>query len=71
MHLRSRVRQMVTIPRASCSVSFEAGETIWTESSTSTNLTEIETMAEASGFAVSAQWVDHEWPFVESLWRAL
>ena len=71
MHLRSRVRQMVRIPRASCAVLFEAGETIWTESSHKYDLAEIATMAEASGFAVSAQWVDHEWPFVESLWLAL
>jgi L-histidine Nalpha-methyltransferase len=71
MHLRSRVRQTVTIPRASCAVFFEAGETIWTESSHKYDFNEIETMAEASGFVVSAQWVDREWPFVESLWRAL
>jgi L-histidine N-alpha-methyltransferase len=71
MHVRSRVQQTVTIPGADCSVSFDSGETIWTESSHKYDLSEIDAMAEASGFAVSAQWVDREWPFVESLWRAL
>jgi hypothetical protein len=33
MHLRSRTDQRVTIPRATLTVSFREGETIWTESS--------------------------------------
>jgi len=71
MHLRSLVSQTVEIPGAGCSVTFELGESIWTESSHKYELAEMETMAAASGFSVAAQWVDSVWPFVESLWRAV
>ena len=30
----------------------------------------IREMAHETGFEVRAQWVDQEWPFVESLWIA-
>jgi L-histidine N-alpha-methyltransferase len=67
MHLLSKRSQQVTIPGADCSVSFRSGETIWTESSYKYRTEEILTMAERSGFRTEAQWVDGEWPFVESL----
>jgi len=34
------------------------------------NSEEIPEMARESGFVPEAQWVDREWPFAESLWRA-
>ena len=68
MHLRSRVPQTVTIGQAGFPIRFEAGETIWTESSHKFLLSEMRPMAEQAGFQVLAQWVDREWPFVESLW---
>jgi uncharacterized SAM-dependent methyltransferase len=49
---------------------FRAGETIWTESSHKFRSDEMFDMAARSGFRVEAQWVDREWPFVESLWTA-
>ncbi len=70
MHLRSRVHQTAFIQEADLTVSLQAGETIWTESSHKFQLTELEEMAAHAGFRVEAQWVDREWPFVESLWLA-
>ncbi len=70
MHLRSRANQIVFIAEADSSVRFQTGETIWTESSHKFHLREICEMASRTGFRVLAQWVDREWPFVESLWVA-
>jgi dimethylhistidine N-methyltransferase len=70
MHLRSRVAQSVFIETADLVVSFRAGETIWTESSHKFQPAEMFDMAERTGFRVQTQWVDREWPFVESLWVA-
>ena len=67
MHLRSRRKQTVAIHQARFSVSFEEGETIWTESSHKYDLEEIHEMAESAGFVTGAQWIDQEWPFAESL----
>jgi L-histidine N-alpha-methyltransferase len=68
MHLRSRADQTAFIADADFTVPFQAGETIWTESSHKFQLDEIIEMAARTGFRVQAQWVDREWPFVESLW---
>jgi L-histidine N-alpha-methyltransferase len=70
MHLRSRQAQTVSIDAADLRVQFEAGETIWTESSHKYRRPEIPTMASESGFTGSAQWVDEEWGFAENLWMA-
>ena len=70
MHLRSRADQNVLIEAADFAVSLRAGETIWTESSHKFQPAEMFEMAERSGFSVRTQWVDREWPFVESLWIA-
>ena len=69
MHLRSLVGQTVTIPRANLRVDFQAGETIWTESSHKYDPAEIQGMALKAGFVCERQWVDQEWPFAESLLR--
>jgi uncharacterized SAM-dependent methyltransferase len=71
MHLRSTIAQRVVIPGAGCAVDFAAGETIWTESSHKYQLSQLDDMAEESGFQVKSQWIDREWPFVESLWAAI
>jgi uncharacterized SAM-dependent methyltransferase len=68
MHLRSRVNQSVFIPEADFSARFQASETIWTESSHKFHQREMVEIAAQTGFCVRAQWVDPEWPFVESLW---
>lgn len=70
MHLRATRKQQVTIPAADCTIDLAYGETIWTESSHKYELPELTAMAERSGFATVAEWVDEEWPFVESLWIA-
>jgi dimethylhistidine N-methyltransferase len=68
MHLRSRKAQTVSIAEADLTVHFEPGETIWTESSHKFLLPEMAELAGQTGFQIAAQWVDNEWPFVESLW---
>lgn len=68
MHLRSRKDQTVSLGEADVTVHFQSGETIWTESSHKFQLPEMTELASQTGFQVAAQWVDREWPFVESLW---
>lgn len=67
MHLRSRGRQTVTIPRAGISVTFADGETILSECSHKYSLREVLAMSEEAGFDCEEQFVDREWPFAESL----
>lgn len=71
MHLRSRMAQNVRISVADVTVSFGAGETIWTESSHKYNLAEVVEMAARNGFCCTSQWVDHEWPFAQNLLLAV
>ncbi len=70
MHLRARTNQTVRIAECNLEVRFHAGETIWTESSHKFLPSEMFAMAAESGFRVEAQWVDRDWPFVESFWTA-
>jgi L-histidine N-alpha-methyltransferase len=67
MHLRSKCRQTITIPAAEIAVEFQAGETIWTESSHKYSSEEIFQTALDAGFHCEAQWIDQQWPFAESL----
>jgi L-histidine Nalpha-methyltransferase len=67
MHLRSQRQQTVNIPRAELSVSFEAGETIWTESSHKYSISEVFRLAQNAGFRCQSQWIDDEWCFAENL----
>jgi L-histidine N-alpha-methyltransferase len=67
MHLRSTENQTVRIPAADLSVSFAAGESIWTESSHKYNREEVVEMGERAGFHCKAQWTDRQWPFAQSL----
>jgi dimethylhistidine N-methyltransferase len=71
MHLCSRRDQTVKIERAQFRCEFREGETIWTESSFKFSADEITPMAREAGFEQEAQWIDQEWPFAESLWRAV
>ena len=71
MHLRSKRRQVVNVRRGGFTATFADGETIWTESSHKYTLPEIAKLSAASRFRVEAQWVDEEWPFAESLFRAV
>jgi L-histidine N-alpha-methyltransferase len=71
MHLVSIRRQTVRFGRGEFTVHFEAGESIWTEACHKYTLRGIEELASASGFQLEQQWVDHEWPFADSLFRAV
>lgn len=67
MHLESKRKQVVNIPAAEISVQFEAGETIWTESSHKYTAEEVVETAREAGFRCERQWIDEQWPFSESL----
>jgi L-histidine N-alpha-methyltransferase len=71
MHLRSRVNQSVSVVAADFHCAFRADETIWTESSHKFEADEIPEIARAAGFECEMQWIDREWPFAESFWRAV
>jgi len=71
MHLRSCCDDEVSIRGAGCSVSFRAGETIWTESSHKYAASEVVEMAVRAGFYSEARWVDPEWPFAQNMWVAV
>ena len=70
MHLCSTTQQVVDIPDGRCQVRFEAGETIWTESSHKFETADLAQLAGQTGFISVARWMDSEWPFLESLWIA-
>ncbi len=69
MHLLSGRNQTVLIGALDRSIDFEAGETIWTESSHKFSETELLEFAGSAGFAPVKMWVDREWPFAEALWK--
>jgi uncharacterized SAM-dependent methyltransferase len=71
MHLRSLAGQRVHVRRAGFTVEIGEGETLHTESCHKFQLDQIGALARAGGFRVEAQWTDTEWPFAESLLRAL
>ncbi len=50
-------------------VSFVAGETIWTESSHKFRAEEIVSMARRAGWRSVRQWVDCDWGFAETLFN--
>src|SRR5581483_2158953 len=69
MHLLSCRDQNVRLGAVNTILRFVEGETIWTESSHKFTCGELDDYARSSGFQVVATWVDHEWPFAETLWR--
>jgi L-histidine N-alpha-methyltransferase len=69
MHLRARVAHTVSVNNLS--VSFEKGETIWTESSYKFRPEQIRELSARAKFHCEAQWIDAEWPFMQSLLRAV
>jgi L-histidine N-alpha-methyltransferase len=70
MHLLSCRNQSVRIGLLDQCIEFEAGETIWTESSHKFTRRELDELAGRSRFIPVTTWVDREWPFAETLWRA-
>ncbi|HTR04050.1 MAG TPA: L-histidine N(alpha)-methyltransferase [Thermoanaerobaculia bacterium] len=67
MHLVSRQAQTVRIPRADRTVSFAAGEAIWTESSYKYHADEIVDVVERGGFRCHEQWIEPEARFALTL----
>jgi dimethylhistidine N-methyltransferase len=71
MHIRSKRQQVVSFqPNEAATgytVSFQRGETIWTESCHKYTHESIRELAGLSGFRQEAQWTDDEWPFAETL----
>jgi len=67
MHLRSLMEQTVHIREAQLTITLQAGETIWTESSHKYVAAEIGAMAAGAGFTCVKQWVDAGWPFAQNL----
>lgn len=70
MRLVSRHAQEVSIPRAGCAVSFEAGEFIWTESSYKYAPEQVLAMGSAAGFRPLEQWVESDARFALTLFLA-
>ena len=69
MHLRSVEKQTVKI--AGARFIFDCDETIRTESCHKYAEDESAVMAERTGFECAAQWVDNEWAFAETLFKAV
>ena len=70
MHLVAARAQQVHIPGASLDVTFEAGETIWTESSYKYRPAQVVEMLERDGFRRLAQWIDEADGFALTLVEA-
>jgi dimethylhistidine N-methyltransferase len=70
MHLVSRKDQIVSIPRAECTVRFAAGEPIWTESSYKYTPEEVHALGGSAGFRSREQWIDPDARFALTLFVA-
>lgn len=68
MHLVSRSPQVVPIPGAGVEIRFEAGESIWTESSYKYELSQLRAMGERAGLLPTAHWVDEDARFALMLY---
>jgi L-histidine N-alpha-methyltransferase len=71
MHLVSRRRQRVAIPRAGVVADFAAGETIFTESSYKYRPVDVDRLLSAAGFCRERRWVDGKARFALTLCRAV
>jgi dimethylhistidine N-methyltransferase len=67
MHLAAVRPQTVRIPAAAARISFDRGETIWTESSYKYEPAQLAQMLAASGFETRAQWIDPQDAFALTL----
>ena len=67
MHLVSRRAQRVTMVSADLTLAFEAGESIWTESSYKYEAEQIVAMGAAAGLSLAHQWIDDRGRFALTL----
>jgi dimethylhistidine N-methyltransferase len=70
MHLVSRRAQLVSVPGADLHLRFEAGDTIWTESSYKYSEAAIVELGQHAGFSPLDQWIDADARFALTLFRA-
>lgn len=70
MHLVSKRAQVVQIPEANCSVSFEKGEYIWTESSYKFHANTVLALAAKAKFRCHEVWLDPGSQFASNLFIA-
>jgi uncharacterized SAM-dependent methyltransferase len=70
MHLRSLTDQTISIGN-DFKATMRHGETIWTESSYKFRCEDVAALARKTGFKCETQWVDEDWPFAQSLFRAI
>jgi L-histidine N-alpha-methyltransferase len=71
MHLVSLHAQEVRLAGAVVKIRFEAGETIWTESSYKYTEDSIADLGSRTGFTVATQWIDPEAGFALTLFEAI
>jgi len=71
MHLLSCRDQCLYVGALERTFRFRTGETIWTESSHKFTVDELKNYGETAGFRTVETWVDEEWAFAETLWRAI
>lgn len=69
MHLVSIRRQVIDVPRARCRVTFDRGESIWTESSYKFEPRGLVHVGAQAGLALEQQWVDGASGFALTLFR--
>ena len=60
MHLVSQTRQTVHVPASGLTVTFEGGESIWTESSYKYEADTVRTAGLDAGFRSARQWIDED-----------
>jgi dimethylhistidine N-methyltransferase len=60
MHLVSQTRQTVHVPASGLTVTFEAGESIWTESSYKYEADTVRAAGLDAGFRTARQWIDED-----------
>jgi L-histidine Nalpha-methyltransferase len=70
MHLVASRALEVTLGATGDVFQFEHGESLWTESSHRFRTDELNGWGRAAGFVTEAQWVDSQWAFAHTLFRA-
>jgi dimethylhistidine N-methyltransferase len=71
MHLRATRACTVRVARLGLECHFEAGETLWTESSHRFNVAELRGWGAAAGLALAEAWVHPTWPLAFTLFTAV
>jgi L-histidine N-alpha-methyltransferase len=70
MHLRATRPTRLSIPRLAVERDFEAGQTLWTESSHRFEVAELTAWGRAADLACAEVWVDRDWPLALALFVA-